>query len=275
MALVLAAGCGDTKPPEYGKRSPSIYKRVVSLSPSATEICATAFVRIILGRTAACNSPGSVRGITVVTDGLEPDLEKIKGLKPDCIVYDRAELSPERAATLKPLGIPIFEFGGDSIEEFTETLFAFGRVSGAEERGSTYVDKILLERDVALADRPKHRVKMAIVRQDAFGNIDIADSGGFVADVVGTAGGVTVGPAGKGWSKLDVGWLAKQDPQVIVVAGPETGIVDDARLIATSAGKNQRVFQVDPDLPTRRGSRVDRFIRLIASLVKKVPQTQD
>ena len=207
----------------------------------------------------------------VMTRGIEPDLDKIKAAKPDCIVYDRDEVDSKSAAMIESTGIAVFKFGGDSIDEFVESIFEFGRVSGSEELGSKYVDKILLERAVAIAERPETPVRVAVIRQDNFNQKWIAGNDGFVADVVATAGGKPIGPDSKAWVALDPNWLATQNPQILIVAGPLTGISDNAVLARTSAATRERVFQVDADLPTRRGSRVDRFIKLCASLIKKGP----
>lgn len=270
-ALVLVAGCGSSKLPEYGKKAPVVYKRIVSMSPSASEICGAAFSRILIGRTAACNSPGGIKAVPVMTNGTEPDLDKIKAAKPDCIVYDRDELDTKSAEMIEGTGIPVFKFGGDSIDEFVDSIYAFGRVSGSEELGSKYVDKILLERAVAIAERPGAPVKIAVIRQDNFNQKWIAGTDGFVADVLTVSGGRPIGPVGKGWTQWDPAWLASQNPQILIVAGPLTGISDNAVIAGTSAVTRERVFQVDADLPTRRGSRVDRFIKLCASLIKKGP----
>ncbi|RYG87739.1 cobalamin-binding protein, partial [bacterium] len=63
-----------------GKARPTIYRRIVSLSPSTSEVLVSNGIPLS-GRTAACDYPANVKSVPVVA-GVKPDYEALAKVKP-------------------------------------------------------------------------------------------------------------------------------------------------------------------------------------------------
>lgn len=268
---LLGAGCNGPAPQMGNKRPSKIYKEVVSLSPSSSEIAAIIFMRPIIGRSESCDLPPSVLDAPVVLKGLKPDYEKIAQLKPDAVVYDPDLFQPSDIDKFKELGIEAFPLGkGDSVSEFCDMIYEFSKFTQAETLGSEYVDRILRERETAISAAPKPPVRMAVLMGGSGTEHMIVGTDGFIADVVRSGGGEPVGPAGKQFVTLNAESFIKMDPDVIMVAGSPDPVLDDPRFSQMSAIKNGRVYGTNANVVLRRGAYVERFIKRVSDLVQSV-----
>lgn len=270
LALLLLAGCAGEQKIIGGKKPPKLYDKVVSLSPGCTEIASATFARIIAGRTASCNMPERVKEAPIVMKGVKPDYEKIASLKPDVVLYDPELFAESDIAKFKELGIPTMPIGGNTIDEFIDTIYEFGRHTGSEELGSKLVDQIEQTRINALASPPNPPVTVTLVLPGVGTEHMAAGTESFWADVVKAGGGKPVGPSGTKYVPISAEWLLKADPELIVTAGAPDPILKDPRLASLRAVKKKHVYGTNPDIVLRRGNYVDKYIKRISELVNIV-----
>ncbi len=270
LLLLGFGGCGDQKTIVGGKKAPKIYNRVVSLSPGATELASAKFGRIIAGRTASCNSPARIKEAPIVMKGVKPDYEKIVKIKPDAVIYDPELFSESDIAKFTELGIPTVAIGGDSVDAYIDSVYEFGRFTGAEELGSKYLDAVEAERRNALAVPLTPPVQVAIIMPGSGYEHMVAGTESFYADVVKCGGGSPVGPKGSHFMQLSAEWLIQANPELIITAGPPDSVLKDPRFKNLDAVKKNHVFGTNPDVTLRRGAYVDRFIKRVWELTNIV-----
>lgn len=266
LLLSFALGCGDRRPALGGKPSPKVYQSVVSLSPGTSELAILTFGRKILGRTASCDLPPEVTQIEVVMKGVKPNYERIAQLKPDCVLYD-PDLFPEAdIAKFKELGIDTFAIGGDTIDQFIDRLFEFGRFSNSAGSVSNYADKIYRERETALADKLDPPVTTALVVPGNGYEHMIAGTDGIVADIIRAGGAEPVGPKGRIFVQLNAESLIKLDPELIIVAGQPEEFTKDPRFKTLRAVVHKHVFGTNPSVTLRRGAFMEKFVKRVSQL---------
>lgn len=236
------------------------------MSPSTSEIIASMSFGIkLVGRTASCNFPPSVGGkdskIPIVAQ-VKPDYEKIKSLSPDIVIVDGDLYNDQDMAQIKALGIDVFEFKSKTVADFAREIQAYGSLVAAESDASTYADKVLDEVKASQGDPINPKPRVAVIMAGKSGEHYIAGIKGFSADCVRSAGGDVVGPESDRFVPIDAEALIKLNPDMIITSGSPDVLINDPRLKNLSAIANLKVRGIESDLVTRRGFRVDRFIRM-------------
>lgn len=269
--LLLAAGCAPPELTVGGQPRKKLYKNVVSLSPSTTEILLLFcnYRGIVKGRTAADNYPEQSVGRIPVVASVKPDLEKLKSIGTDLIVYDESLYNEADVQKFKSLGIDTFALGGATVEEFADELHKLGVLIGGETNLSEYVDKI--HRSIALAEgeplQPKPKV--AVLLPGAGGGHYIAGAKSFQADVVRVAGGDPVGPEADRFVPANPEQLVSMNPDILVIPVSKkaveaersvNAVLQDPKLKSLAAVTGRRFVPIDQDIILRRGARVERLI---------------
>jgi iron complex transport system substrate-binding protein len=243
-----------------GKAPPSTVERVVSLSPSTTEIVTMLAERVQLaGRTRACNHPGPFDDVPVVAD-VKPNYEEIARIKPDLIVFDAGLYTEADIAKLEQLGIDTWAKDVHTVDEFIDWLQRSGAMMHAEVRFNEYADRIFTQRQGAIARGPNPKPKVAVLIGDAAAGYMIAGQGSFVADVVRASGGEPIGPDARNFVAANVETLIAQAPDIIVTNAEPDAVLRDPQLRSLPAVKGRYVAGVDGDILLRAGQRVDVLI---------------
>lgn len=267
LIALFVAGCSPQRPTIGGFKREKSPMRIVSLSPSATEILVTkaGVSQRMVGRTAACNWPQAAQGIPVVGQ-VKPDFEKIAQMNPDLIVYDQDLYSPTDEQKIKELGVDTYVLRGDTLEEFEKSVFEIGKLVGGETELSKYVDDIYRARDASTAAAITPQPKVAIILPGQGGEHLIAGTKSFAAAVVRASGVEVVGPDARLFVPLNAEQLLSQAPTVILAAGAAGSaqrLAADPRLKPTPAVRDGKVFEVEQDVILRRGGRVDTLINTL------------
>ena len=258
IALFLLVGC--KQPALYGgKVRTKVFRSIISLSPSTTELAGITGVPIV-GRTKACNYPPMVSKVEVVAD-LKPDYEKIATLKPDLILVDKDLYSKAEFDKLRDIpGVTIKEFGPTSVEEYKKDLYVLGNMISGESNVNDYVIKVGKNVEASLGEPPPHPITAALVIPDGTGHHMIAGTKSFQADIVRIMGAKLIGPDSNRFESLNPEFFLSQNPDWIIVAGETKTFMADKRFANLSAIKNLKIFGLDQDIVLRRGSRVEKFI---------------
>lgn len=304
LSLVIAAlvlvGCNPQPNVLIGGKDGPRYERIVSLSPSATEIIARyANWRKMKGRTQACDYPSYVSSVPVVAS-VKPDYEKIAELKPDFIVYDADLYSDQDVERIKQLGAKeVFVFQANTIEDFKKEVMLFAARVAGESNTSKYVDQITNAVETAASDALPKKPRTAILMGGP-GAYWAAGTDSLIADVVAKAGGELVGPSGNRFAPINTEALIGLNPDVILAVGgsadegmlavevranekvPDTPqkpastgaeakrVLEDPQLQSTAAVKSKYVYALAADVATRRGSRMNDLIDAMHTLMARV-----
>ncbi|MEQ1823712.1 MAG: helical backbone metal receptor [Fimbriimonadaceae bacterium] len=261
-AVLLLGGCGESYTNARLNPAPELYKKVVSLSPSSTDICQTLTYITLVGRTSQCSVPPVSKAI-VVMNGLKPDYEKIMSVSPDAIVYDHDLISETDLAKFKEMKIPTFDTGGadNTVNAFITRLREFAKYTHGETANSAYIDRITKEINSAKGNAVTPKPRIAVLLGGGGAEHMIAGKNSFVADIVRQAQSEPIGPDAKNFVGLNAEWLKSADPDVIVVPGDASSVTNDPRFKTLKAITKGRVISFDADLLLRRGSRVESAIK--------------
>jgi len=265
-------GCADK--PVVQARRPKVYKRIISLSPSTTEvILSNADAGSLKGRTSACNwPPNMMASIEVVADP-KPNYEKIQEIKPDLIVFDKDLYSDEEIAKLKASGADEFVVDSKTVDDFVKQLYVLASMLGFETRFNDYIERIQQEEATAQSLIFNPKPKVAILLPSPGGDDYVSGTGGFLADVVKIAGGELVGGKGDKFEKLNAEQFVAANPDVILVNGTKGNlnsaqmVLDDPRFKTINAVKTKRIAALDSDVLLRRGQRVDTLIKAVHEVI--------
>ncbi|MCW5941372.1 MAG: ABC transporter substrate-binding protein [Fimbriimonadaceae bacterium] len=293
-------GCNPQPNVIIGGKDGPRYERIVSLSPSATELIARyANWRKMKGRTQACDYPSYVSSVPVVAS-VKPDYEKIAEIKPDFIVYDADLYSEQDVERIKQLGAKeVFVFKANTIADFKKEVMLFAAQVAGESNASKYVDQITNAEETAASDALPKKPRAVILMGNP-GAYWAAGKGSLMADIVAKAGGELVGPEGSRYAPVNTEALIGMNPDVILVVGgsadegmlavevkanekvPDTApkpvskgeeaepVLKDPQLQSTAAVKNKYVYGLAADVATRRGSRVNDLIDAMHTLMARV-----
>lgn len=260
FALVTLLGTGCKQAESLGgKPRPKRYARIVSLSPSTTEILAGNAVNLA-GRTSACDYPENVRGVPVVAS-TKPDYEALARLKPDLIVYDAELYGEAEVRKLQGTGAKLLSYDPQSLEEYTRSLQEIGSLVALETGFSSYLDRVNVEVNSSKGDPPRPLPKVALILPDASGLHLIGGTKGLRAECLKIAGGQQVGPDSDRFEPLSPEFLVSQNPDVIILVGDRKTFEKDPRFVSLKARRNANVYAIQQDIVLRRGSRVDQLIK--------------
>ena len=258
IALLLLVGC--KQPATFGgKPRTKVFHKIISLSPSTTELVGITAVPII-GRTNSCNYPLAVKKVAVVAD-LKPDYEMIAGLHPDLILVDKDLYAPADIEKLRSIpGVTIKEFAPTTVKEYEKDLYVLANMISGETNVNDYVIKLGKNVEASIGESPPHPITAALIIPDGTGHHMIAGTKSFQADVVRIMGAQLIGPDSNRFESLNPEFLMSKNPDWIIVAGETKTFLADKRFANMPAIKSLKIFGLDQDIVLRRGSRVHDFI---------------
>jgi ABC-type Fe3+-hydroxamate transport system substrate-binding protein len=118
-------------------------RRIVSLIPSITEtLCALGLAEALVGVTVYCVEPAAVRAKTKIGGEKNPDLEKIRDLRPDLVVANVEENVREHVEMLRAWGIRVWVTYPRTVAEGIAMIRELGAVTGTEARAEAIVGTI-------------------------------------------------------------------------------------------------------------------------------------
>jgi len=144
-------------------------QRLVSLIPSTTEtLCALGLADALVGVTVYCREPADVvRAKTKIGGEKNPDLEKIRALRPDLVIANIEENVREHIDTLRGWGIPVWVTYPRTVADAIRMVSELGEVTGTQARAAQITGELqALYAEVSAAARrsPPARAFYAIWR---------------------------------------------------------------------------------------------------------------
>jgi iron complex transport system substrate-binding protein len=269
---LLAAGCGSTSDGEVpGGDGP---RRIVSLSPSATEIlfAVGAGEQVVAVDSESDHPPG------VPATGLsayQPNVEAIAGFRPDLVVVPDS-VPRDVIGGLRRLGLRVLvEAPPRDLAGAYREMRRLGAVTGHPEAGSRLARRVRSQVERLFAAAPRAGL-------DVFHELDpdlySASSDSFIGHVYERLGLRNVAdPAGRragtAYPQLSSEGVVAADPDLVVLADSECCAQTPAKVArrpgweSVSAVRNGAVVAVGDDIASRWGPRIPTFVeRVVAAM---------
>lgn len=256
----LAWGCGK-EPIQVGGEMPErVYTRIISLSPSTTELLALLNQEHrLVGRTASCDSPETIKRVPIVANP-SPSVELILAIQPEIVVYDAKLFSENNPALakLKEARIELRPVDINSVEDWRKAVMELGNLFMDQLQASKEIDRLNTALGKGkITPTPKVIVAMGASQPMAAG------INSFQADVIRNAGGELVGPDADRFVPINMEQVTSWNPDYVLVPDDPQGYLSNPAWAATNAGKNGRILRVKENLLLRPGARVPDLISTI------------
>ncbi len=220
LVLLLVAGCGRQEAGSgEGSGSALRVMRVVSLTPSATEvIAALGATDLLVGVDEYSKYPPDVTKLPKVGSFLTPNLEAIVRLHPTLVVID--DVHGRAAGALHDAGITTVECPIHALPDVRQALTTIGERLGKSEQANRVVAGIDAALGEARGRRPAKRPRvLAIIDREAggLGNLVAAGPGSWLDELLAVAGGENViAAAGVRYPKISMEEVLRGTPDVIL-----------------------------------------------------------
>ena len=259
--LLLCFLClGAWLPARAGEESARALPRVVSLSPSLTEIIfSLGRGDALVGRSTACDFPPETAKLPAAGDFSRPFVEKILTLRPDLVV-STCFSDPASAAVLRRNKIEVRGLADATLGDYRKILEYFGEVLDCREAAAKEAARAekLLRPLPGAEEKPRPRVLVLLSEKP----LVTAGRKSFVHEMITAAGGENIaGAEDKSYFPCSLEWIIRQRPEIIVI--PAMAPARAGKLAQTPgwrdlpAVRDGRVYvDCNPDWLCRLGPRV-------------------
>ena len=248
------------------------YDRVVSLSPSGTEILfALGLNDKLVARTDFCNFPEEAKKIDSVGgfDGKSFSIETVLSFSPD-FVYLTNVMHNHLVNTLESLGIKVYLSDINSIEDIYKEITEISKLFGIEKIGKQYVDKMSLE----LSNIKKDNIQKTIYCEIFNSPFLTCGKNSFINDIIEYAGGKNIFDfLESSYPQVSEEIIIMSNPKIILA--PDYSETDLEKFYYRNAWqnidaiKNKKVFSVSGDIFTRPGPRVVEAVKLLKEILNE------
>ncbi|MEO3784992.1 ABC transporter substrate-binding protein [Actinocorallia sp. B10E7] len=291
LLVPLAAGCGGSEGADGEDRPatgsltveaangevtlPSAAKRIVSLSPTGTEML---FAIGAGGQVVAADDYSTYPKEAPRTElsGFQPNAEAIAGYKPDLVVIatDQGGI----LAALEKLKIPVLhEPAAEKLDDSYDQIADLGTVTGHEKEAADLVSDMKKRIDAAVKAAPNGSGLTYYHELDQ--SMYTVTSKTFVGQVYSLFGLQNIADKadkqGSGYPQLSAESLVKDDPKFIFLSHPK-GTGDSPETVVKRPGwagltavKDGHVFTLDDDISSRWGPRLPDLVEDISEAVKR------
>lgn len=217
LALVLLVlGCGSKREPAPSTGGPH---RIVTLSPSATEIVAALGAA---GQLVAVDQyskyPPEVEALPKVGTFLQPNIEAIVKLDPTLVIVD--DVHGQVARALGDHGLVTVECAMHALPDVKQALRKVGDKIGRAKEADAAVEAIERALDAAAAKRPaRHPRVLAVIDREpgGLGGLVAAGPGSWIDELVAVVGGDNVLAASSvRYARISLEEILKGEPEVIL-----------------------------------------------------------
>jgi iron complex transport system substrate-binding protein len=222
--------------------------RVVSLAPSLTE---TSYEvgggGVLVGATRYANHPEEATRLPRVGTYVALDIEKIVSLKPQLCLAIRDGNPKATVDRLESLGIPVYVFDPQSLEEIIDTVVRLGSIYGTEEQSRTLASAY--QKRLELIAR---RVETIKAPSKVFFQIDAqpvisAGSNTFLHQLLIRSGAINLAADRVGYPRYSWEELLMLNPEVVLLASMGGGYSDQ---------ELRSKWEAWPQIPAVQGKRL-------------------
>lgn len=295
LPLLILFGCREKNAGSSGSKRTIHYReqiaeipiqpgRVLSLSPAITEILFTVLPdSLIVGITPLCNYPKEKTRNKTRVEVYPLNIEKVLQLKPDIVFSEEGITSPQDAAHLRQLGIPVILFHYDKTQDIVNAMDSV-RAWVVPETSRDHIAALQRE----LNEQEKKKATIPDSQRPGVLCITWMDpifAYGFetwMTDKIRLAGGRNVlsEKLDKPYPTLQRETILKLNPDILLGGSFEkmdtTFFTMYPELKKTSAYKNKMVFELNDDLASRPGPRfmqgiheIERYVEVSKAFLRK------
>ncbi|MDQ6828921.1 MAG: helical backbone metal receptor [Gemmatimonadota bacterium] len=276
FALALGA-CEKPKPADsaaeiddFGRHVPrAVARRIVSLSPSTTEILfAIGAGPRVVGRTRWDSYPDSARAVPDLGDGIRPNVEAVLATHPDLVLLYASNDNRPASDRLEAAGVRTLSLKNDRIESFSRAVRLIGAATGDSVRAAAVVDSVqrtLLAVRRATANLTRPRVFWHVWTSPVF----TIGGGSYLDQLLDYAGATNVyHDSPQPSPQVSLEDVARLNPD-IVIAGPEGAarIRNDPKWRSIPAVAAGHIVVVDTGLVGRPAIRLGEAAASLARLL--------
>lgn len=266
-AAVLPARAATEVRDDRGKviRFASPPRRIVSVLPSLTEtVAALGGVDRLVGTDRYSDWPETVRTLPKVGGGIDPNLEAIVALKPDCVLIAPSARVSRR---LEQLGLRVVALEPKTHADVRRVTRVVGTLLG-----SPSTQRLLADMDRGLAAAAA-RVPARVRGLRAYVEVDqtpyAASSGSFLGETLARLGLANIVPASMGpFPHLNPEFVVAANPAIILMAGGSAAELSARpgwkRIDAVRAGRVRVFDRQEGDVLVRPGPRLAEAAALLA-----------
>jgi iron complex transport system substrate-binding protein len=275
-------------------------KRIVSLSPSSTEILFVVGAGPkVVGVTNYCNYPQDLKArikakkITRVGGYWNPSAEKIAALKPDLVLVSTAkctvktndcklnckrscEITTQVAAQLRNFHLKVLTLAPHSMNDVLYNVLSVGKATGNESEANNLVEKLKkrIESIVRKSKTASYRPKVYFeIWNDPYLSVS---SGTWIGDIINLAGGENIfEEAVSEWPIIHPEEIIHRNPDIIVFPfipgaprfwGSFEKVKNRLGWKSIDAVKNRRLYEVPRDLISRPGPRLVEALEILEKI---------
>lgn len=261
ILFLLLAGCRGTQSGQQKATVAPRPQRIVSLSPSVTEILygIGAWPQVV-AVSQFCSYPDDVKNKPRVNGWDKTNLEQVMALKPDFVIGAAAQ-APFLRDKLESLGIKSLFVTDLTLANIIDSIGEIGRATGHEQEAAALAAQTQREIDAvraAVANQPRAKVLCVVDRvPGTVRDLYTATRGSYLDELITIAGGESIAPSGDhGYGKIGKEAVLNLDPEVIIdmVQTPQGTLSEDpiavwSELAEVKAVRNKRVYPMrDPSV---------------------------
>lgn len=252
--------------------------RIVSLSPSATEIFfAIGAGKQVIAVDSYSNYP--VNAPKTALSAFDPNVEAIAAYQPDLVLLSAdSNKSAEIADALKKLGIKvILEKAPTNIQGVYNEIGQLATATNHRTKAKKLVQQM---QDQIAKTLRKYKAPDVRIFHEIDNTYYTATSKTFIGGIYKSFGLTNIADAANGadqsgYPQLTAEYLVKSDPQVIFLADAQYGegsamIKNRAGWSEISAVKNGNIVELPADIPSRWGPRIVDFYKLVGKALAAV-----
>ncbi len=270
--LLAIAACGRDSAPTGTPAGGSDALRIVSLTPSATEVVAAlGATSMLVGVDDFSPWPPEVTKLPKVGSFLTPNLESIIRLRPSFVIVD--DIHGNTAGALRDARIETVECAIHGLPDVEKALRVVGARIGKAAEAERVVHGIEVAMDAAAAKRAGKRPRvLAIIDRETggLGNLVAAGPGSWIDELLAVAGGENVlSASGVRYPKVSMEEILRAKPDVIldISYAAEQGGVGPWQTVDVPAAKSGRVRGLTDQFLRAPSPRVE---QALAVLVKAI-----
>ena len=275
LATVLITASLVITPAANAKTYPT---RIVSLSPSATEIFfAIGAGKQVIAVDSYSNFPNSAPKTSL--SAFDPNVEAIASFNPDLVLLSAdSTKSSEVAEALKKLGIKvILEKAPTNIQGVYNEIGQLATATNHRTKAKKLVQKM---QDQISKTLRKYKAPDVRIYHELDNTYYTATSNTFIGGIYKSFGVTNIADAAagadkSGYPQLTAEYLVKSDPQVIFLADAQYG--EGAQMVKSRAGwsevnavKNGNIVELPADIPSRWGPRIVDFYKIVGKALAQV-----
>ena len=235
--------------------------RIISLAPHVTELLFAAGAGpYVIGVSAYSDYPPAVKQLPSVGDSNALDAERIIALKPDLVVAWNSGNSASQLATLRAIGIPVFESEPHDFATIASSMERLSKLAGTEDIGKPAA-AAFRARLAVLAKTYQKRPKVRVFYQIWKRPLMTLNDHHLVSSAIRLCGGENIfGKLPQLAPTVSTEAVLEANPEVIFAADGNNAANDDnsswRRFPSLPAVAHNNLFALTPDQMSRPGPRI-------------------